>query len=194
MRLPMAVLLLSCVVIGLYPAGLLPLLTRAVADWQPGALSVGLLAPQMVPATALSVCALLLLGLLALAAWLLRQKTAATAAAPTWGCGYAFPTSRMQYSAASFAEMLTGLFRWGLRPERHGGEVSGLFPAPAAFETHTPDTVLDRLLYPLFRSLARGCTRLRARVQHGITGFYLLYVALTLCLLLAMVARLRGGP
>jgi hydrogenase-4 component B len=193
MRWPMGVLLAACLLIGLWPAAVVPLLGQAAAVWQ-GAEPLPLpLAGQIAPVTAISVAALMLIGILALAVWLLRRQTAGrAAAAPTWGCGYAFPTGRMQYTASSFAEMLTGLFRWGLRTERHGGEVSANFPAPAEFASHTPDTVLDRLLLPACRGAARVCVWVRARLQHGVTGIYLLYVALTLSLLLTLGALLRG--
>jgi len=193
MRWPMAILLAACLLIGLWPPLVVPLLGRAVADWQPATAPAIPLAGPVAPVTAIAITALMLVGLLALSAALLRRKAAGTAAAaPTWGCGYPFPSSRMQYTASSFAQMLTGLFGWGLRSERHGGEVRDHFPAPAGFASHTPDTVLDRLLLPLCRLSARLCTWLRGRLQHGITGVYLLYTALTLCLLLTLAAFLRG--
>ena len=193
MRWPMGILLGVCLLIGLWPAAVVPLLSRAAVDWQGAGPLPLALAGQVAPVAAISIAALMLIGTLALAVWLLRRKAAGSAAAgPTWGCGYAFPKPSMQYTASSFAEMLIGLFRWGLRTERHGGEVSSVFPAPVDFHSHTPDTVLDRLLFPLSRFLARVCTWLRGRLQHGIIGIYLLNVALTLCLLLALVTYLRG--
>ncbi len=190
---PMGTLLAACLLIGLWPACVLPLLGRAAGDWQPVAAAVVPLATRVAPVTAIGIGALLLVGLLALASGLLRRKAVGAAAtAPTWGCGYRFPTSRMQYTASSFAQILTGLFGWGLRPDRHGGEVRGLFPAATAFSSHTPDAVLDRLLLPVCRVAARLSTWLRGRLQHGITGIYLLYTALTLCLLLTLAAFLRG--
>jgi hydrogenase-4 component B len=190
---PMGILLAACLLIGLWPAGVVPLLGRAVADWLPATAPVVPLTGPVAPVAAISIAALLLVGLLALAAGLLRRKVAgAGATAPTWGCGYSFPTSRMQYTASSFAQLLTGLFGWGLRPQRRGGEVTDSFPEPVDFASHTPDTVLDRLLLPCCRVASRFCTWLRGRLQHGITGIYLLYVALTLCLLLTLAALLRG--
>ena len=193
MRWPMGVLLGACLLIGVWPAAVVPLLGRAAGVWQ-GAEPLPLdLAGRVAPEMAISVAALMLIGILALAAWMLRRQTAGkSVVAPTWGCGFAFPTGRMQYTASSFAQMLTGLFNWGLRSEKHGAEVSATFPAPAEFASHTPDTVLDRMFLPACRRAARFCTWLRARLQNGITGIYLLYVALTLCLLLILGALLRG--
>ncbi len=48
-------------------------------------------------------------------------------------------------------------------------------------------SVLDRLLFPGFRTIARGFTWLRARVQNGLVAIYLFYVALTLFVLLLLL-------
>ena len=48
---------------------------------------------------------------------------------PTWDCGYAAPTPRMQYTASSFASPLLLLFRMFLRPRIDLHPPAGLFPA-----------------------------------------------------------------
>ena len=93
----------------------------------------------------------------------------------------------MQYTATSFAEMLTGLFSWGLWPEIKGEHPFGFFPALARLADHTPDVVLDRLLHPACRGLSRLAFAMRSFLQHGVLGVYLLYVALTLFFLLFIV-------
>ena len=93
----------------------------------------------------------------------------------------------MQYTASSFGDFLVQLFNFGLGSERHGGKVSGLFPPNTCFSSHTPDAVLDRMLYPLFRGNAWLCRYLRARIQNGETAFYLLYVVLTIIALLTFI-------
>ncbi len=193
MLAPMGILLALCLLIGLFPALVVPLLSRAVAAWDGRvALSAGSFT-TLAPVSAITGAAMLLLVLLAAVGFFLVRKSRGNAStAPTWGCGYSFPTPRMQYTASSFAEMLVGLFGWGLRSERHGGEVEGLLPGAADFSSHTPDTVLDGLAMPLAGRAARVCTRLRARLQHGIIGIYLLYTALALFVLLGTVVFLRG--
>ncbi|WP_432821941.1 proton-conducting transporter transmembrane domain-containing protein [Trichloromonas sp.] len=193
MLLPMAVLLACCALIGLFPAAAVPLLDRALAAWSAETGPLPSLSTAVAPVAGISGAALalaLLLGTLAL--WISRRKTTQTPHLPTWGCGYAFPAARMQYTASSFAEMLVGLLRWGLRPERHGGRVEELLAKPAELATHTPDTVLDRGVVPACRFAIRICTWLRARVQNGHTGCYLLYVALVLGALLTLATLLRG--
>ena len=185
MRAPMLILLAACLLIGVLPGMALPLLARALG--QLGALPSGP-APlnALAPAGGITLSALLLAGTGAMILWLRRQLPARAAASGTWGCGYPNPSPRMQYSAASFAELLTGLFAWGLRTEIKGEPPFGFFPAPARFADHTPEVLLDLLLYPLCRWASRLAFRARTILQHGVLGVYLLYVALTLGLLLAL--------
>jgi hydrogenase-4 component B len=186
---PMLVLLLVCAWIGLLPGTLAPLLQRAVATWAPLSQGVSLAAPLAPLPLVGAVGWVLLLYLAVLGWWLHRRTRQAPRDVSTWGCGYAAPTPRMQYTASSFADFLVSQFRFGLWTERHGGKVKGLFPQSGEFASHTPDVVLDRALVPGFRGLARGCCWLRARVQNGRVPTYLMYVAVTLLILLVVTAR-----
>ena len=78
--------------------------------------------------------------LLAAIGWLWRRfnGAAALARAVTWDCGYVGPTARMQYTAGSFAGLITEWFSWILRPERHERRPEVLLPASAGFEQSTP--------------------------------------------------------
>ena len=69
----------------------------------------------------------------------------------TWGCGYLAPTSSMQYTSSSFAQMLVGLFGWVLRPRSHGPANLPMFPRQAEFHSDVPDAVLDEAVLPAFR-------------------------------------------
>ena len=53
---------------------------------------------------------LVLVLLLLLGAALLWQRLrhSTVVEAPTWGCGYAAPSRRMQYTSSSFAQLLVG--------------------------------------------------------------------------------------
>ena len=101
----------------------------------------------------------LLVGLLMLAAavlWLRLGRTVVDADA-TWGCGYLAPTSSMQYTSSSFAQMLVGLFGWVLRPRSRVPRNLALFPRQAEFHSEVPDVVLDDVVLPAFR-WAPGCS------------------------------------
>jgi hydrogenase-4 component B len=194
MLLPMAVLFSGCLLIGLAPWTIVPLLQRAVAAWMgtasaplfPAASPEGLLIGSLAPVYWLSLCGFLLLAFSV--GFFLRQRSFPEAGREkrpaTWGCGYREGTPRMQYTAVSFAEMLVGLFRWGLWSDITGGRAIGFFPTAASLVSRTPDLILDRLVHPLCRTLSRAAFATRAFLHQGWIGVYLLYTALTLCLLL----------
>jgi hydrogenase-4 component B len=187
MRLAMLPLLGGCVWIGLLPMTVAPLLQRAALDWGGGDGALSLTAPLAPLSWVAGMGWGLLLALVVVGFWLQRRAKGAPDTVSTWGCCYALPGPRMQYTASSFADFLVGLFRFGLRTEQRGGEVEGVFPAPGHYHSQTLDSVLDRLLYPACRGVARGFTWLRARVQNGLVSVYLLYVAATLVVLLLLV-------
>jgi len=184
MIVPMAVLLGCCGVIGILPLTVVDLLGQAIAAWG-GAIGPDAFPATLAPVGWISLGALLFLSLTALLAFLQRRAVVAPARPATWGCGYLHATSRMQYTAASFAEMLTTLFRWGLWTDIKDETVRGFFPpARSRFADHTPDVVLDRLTYPVCRGLAWLAFKVRFFLQHGVLGIYVLYSALTAIVLL----------
>jgi hydrogenase-4 component B len=185
MLAPMALLLVACVWVGLLPTTLVPILQMAVVNWG-GAAGSTILGSSFAPLGSISLAGWSLVLLLGLSAfWLKRRSRTAPRNVGTWGCGFQFPTARMQYSASSFADSLVQLFNFVLVSERHGGKVRGFFAKPAKFESHTPDVVLDRVLAPGFAGGAWLCQRLRAGVQNGTIALYLLYVVLALIALMA---------
>jgi hydrogenase-4 component B len=105
---------------------------------------------------------------------------------PTWDCGYAAPTPRMQYTAGSFAGIVTEWFSWILRPQRSETRPMETFPARAHFEEHTPETVLEYGFEPAGRLVMRLSNAAR-RLQRGRSQAYLLYLAVCLVALGAIV-------
>jgi NADH:ubiquinone oxidoreductase subunit 5 (subunit L)/multisubunit Na+/H+ antiporter MnhA subunit len=187
MRAAMIALAACCVLLGLLSAVVVPRLAPAIsvatglpleAARQPLAYAGG----PLLWITAGAAVLLAVLGGLTL----LRRKLLAgrqVGQAGTWDCGYAAPTARMQYTASSFAQPLTDLFRLFLRTRRTGKEPEGLFPKEASLETHTPDVFRDGLFRPAFLGAAWLMTRLRW-LQHGRLQLYVLYIVLTLLVLL----------
>jgi hydrogenase-4 component B len=181
----MAVLAGVCFIIGLIPWLAAPLLQRAVGGWRPPLDAV----TEPLAATAhlwwLSGAAIALLLVTASAAFLLKSRRARLPAgtAETWGCGYAAPTARMQYTASSFAEMLVTFFRGVLRPRVHFPALRGPFPGPASFESHVPEAMLDLVYIPLLQRLLARTAPIR-RMQGGQLHLYILYTFITLIVLL----------
>jgi hydrogenase-4 component B len=127
----------------------------------------------------------------AAAAWLWqRARRGGLARALTWDCGYARPTSRMQYTAGSFAGIITEWFAWILRPVRHEHRPTETLPVSAHFSEHTPETVLEYAVEPAGGVVLRLSTAAR-RLQHGRVQAYLLYLLIGLAALAVVV--LLGG-
>jgi NADH:ubiquinone oxidoreductase subunit 5 (subunit L)/multisubunit Na+/H+ antiporter MnhA subunit len=101
----------------------------------------------------------------------------------TWGCGYAEPSPRMQYTASSFAQPLTDIFDSLLQTRRVLIAPNGLFPKEGSFATETPDPYQEYVFRPLFHAISRDLLLLRP-LQQGQVQLYILYIAVTLLLLL----------
>lgn len=183
MLAPMVALAIGCAAIGLFPLGVLPLVESAVRTWS-GPLALAPLAGS-VPLEALSVANLAGAGLAAVGALVLawRARAGGKRQGVTWDCGYARPTARMQYTGSSLGDALVRLTSFLLWPTKRGPGVRGAFPPAATFESTVPDTVLDRIVAPLFDILGSHLPWLRI-VQQGKTNVYLLYILVAVVLLL----------
>lgn len=178
MLAPMQLLAVGCIVFGFLPQIGFPLLQQAVYQW------LGSAAPAEAPVLAASApsywisgMALVLVISAVLGSLLLRRsiRRVATSDIDTWGCGYAQPTPRMQYTGGSFAEMLIGLFSRALRPVSRKPVIASLFPGSSDFTSEVPDSVLERFFLPLFKQAGRLMMKLRL-LQQGRLEIYLLYI------------------
>jgi hydrogenase-4 component B len=188
MRGPMVALALACAALGLAPIVFWPAIASALAAWQPNATTI----PAPASLSTLGSMQLLVAVLLALASWSLWRTTRRQPrVAPTWDCGYAAPTARMQYTAGSFAATLTEWFAWVLRPHRESAAIEPVLPHHAAFASHTPETVLEHMIAPIGQIVVLTATAAR-RLQHGRLQAYLFYLLVGIAALAALV--MIGGP
>jgi hydrogenase-4 component B len=106
----------------------------------------------------------------------------------TWGCGYAAPTARMQYTAGSFSEFVCDrLFPSYLRALNTKNVPASPFPATGSFSSQQTDP-LTRVVYePFFLRWADRFARLRW-VQQGALHIYLLYIFVVAVLGLAWIS------
>jgi hydrogenase-4 component B len=191
MRGPMLLGAVLCAVIGVWPQGALQLVAA------PAALLARLAAPPAAalgPLPLITRTAALLVGL-GLALTLLRAALLArrdVRRAPTWGCGYAAPTARMQYTAASFAEPLLTPMASAFTTKVHAAGPEGCFPRAARYEEHLGDIAAERVLVPAAHGFVRLLGRLGV-IQHGRIQLYLAYVVLTLVALLVWQLGLAGN-
>jgi hydrogenase-4 component B len=181
MRIAMVLGAAACLAIGLAPALALQLVMT------PARLLAGAGSTDAVPlpaVNALSRTAALLgvgVALLVLARrQLLRRRTVRRTV--TWDCGYAVPTPRMQYTAASFAAPVLDPFLGLLYARTRRTPVQGLFPEHAVEDVQFDDPGEAAVRWTVAAAVA-PLRRLRA-LQRGPVQLYLLYVLLTLLLLL----------
>ena len=192
MRVPMLLLAAGCALIGLFAPVVVGAL-QAVLENTTG------LRREVVRenlAAAAGPLSLVVIGtvaflLLLVALFLLRRGLLAgrpVEQGVTWGCGYAQPTARMQYTASSFVQPVTTLFRWLLGTHRQVQRPEGVMPANASLTTETPDLCHGNLYRPGFLKVNWGLSKLR-RLQQGQVQLYVLYIAVTLIVLLAWKFR-----
>jgi hydrogenase-4 component B len=173
MRGPMVVLAAVCALAGLAPVLFWPDISRAVVVWNPAWTTAEMPAPLVTLSAAQIVLAVLVLTA---AVWLWRQARAnGLQRGPTWDCGYAAPTARIQYTSGSFAGVAAGWFGWILQPERKLRRPRGYFPTEAIRLERVPETVLERIVAPVGARIMDVSTAAR-RLQHGRLQFYILYV------------------
>ena len=177
MRTPMLILGGLCLAIGLAPALFWPALANATRAWYPAWHPVT--PPAPLATLGMVNLAFALLATAAVGALFRRVRSNGLTRAVTWDCGYAAPTARMQYTAGSFAGIITGWFAWILRPERHSHPVQGHFPAHASLLEHTPETVLEKVIEPAGRVVMLVSTAVR-RLQHGRLQSYIFYLVVGL--------------
>jgi hydrogenase-4 component B len=183
----MAGLAALCLAIGLAaPAAVLAL--QPVVAAASGLPAAAVRAELVVPVGSLGIALSMFAATAAVAAlaWVWRKRTLARRGlrrGPVWGCGYLFPSARMQYTASSFAQPLTTQFRLVIRSRERMASPQGYFPAAASYVSDSGDPVLRLLFVPTFRWFDRMANRLNV-IQHGHTHIYVLYLAATLLALL----------
>ena len=116
---------------------------------------------------------------------LLRRRLLprATAAVPTWGCGYALPGSAMQYTASSFGWSVLGALATLVLPRARRYGNPGPFPPPPAVESEVRDLPESYVLRPAWALLLILCRPFRV-LQWPPVQVQMLLMLLTLAVLL----------
>jgi formate hydrogenlyase subunit 3/multisubunit Na+/H+ antiporter MnhD subunit len=173
---PMLILAGGCAALSLRPS----LALRPVAAFAGQlfgaqvAAGVEALAPSI--ATLGGVSGAIVLALAVLGVALAARVRRPAAAPPTWDCGYAAPTARMQYTARSFAQIATAeVLPPGFGPRATEQRPQGFFPEAGAFRTEDADPLLRRWYEPLVARWADRFAGLRW-VQQGVLHAYLFYI------------------
>jgi formate hydrogenlyase subunit 3/multisubunit Na+/H+ antiporter MnhD subunit len=176
---PMAVLAVGCIGAALAPDVVLGTLAASANAVLHGAGSLSDAGAPLATLARLNAAVWILVALGGGAmAWARRHRP--SAAGETWGCGYAAPTERMQYTAQSFSETVSERLvpRW-LRPRVADLRVTGTFPARVDFASDSADPVTRGFFEPLFARWADRFARLRW-MQQGMLHVYLVYILVAL--------------
>jgi formate hydrogenlyase subunit 3/multisubunit Na+/H+ antiporter MnhD subunit len=196
---PLGLLGAANVAIALFPAGTVALVAPAAA--QVLGAGEGQVTAALAPA-ALAMAGPMRVGiaaLLAVAAALALASRRMLARRPvlessTWGCGFSRESARVQYTAASYAELaLRAASPRPLRPRVGLGAPEGPFPASAGFRLDSDDPARARLFEPAFARVAEWFSRLR-RFQQARLNLQLVYTVATILVLSALLFLHRRSP
>ncbi|MFK5951951.1 MAG: proton-conducting transporter membrane subunit [Desulfobacterium sp.] len=186
MPISMGILVALCVYIGLFSpqvmAFLGPVFDTIVAGHPLGDAT---LAPAVVSLTMVSrvgaglIALIVFLGLVK-RSWIQHKVVEKST---TWGCGYAAPTAKMQYTASSFADPIVSMFDTTLYPEKNLKTDPGLFPTAFSYESRSKDIFMHHVYRPLFSIIESAALGLHW-LQRGYNQLYVLYIVLTLLALL----------
>lgn len=113
-------------------------------------------------------------------------KNRVTTIAPTWDCGFAKPTARMQYTGSAFIQPLVDFLKPLLGSKKKISDINHLFPTESSFSVETDDVILSRFWTPIFKFF----TRLADKAHILQAGYLHLYI---LIMVIAIVAMLIYG-
>ena len=186
MTAPMMLLAAASLVVAIVPDRVLPLLAAVVAQLTPGASAeLAAVAGSTRPIAFAAIAVWIALGALAL---VLAVRTRRRAESQTWGCGYAAPTVRMQYTGSSFAEILAErLLPPPFRPRVRCKAPDAIFPTAGELSTETIDPLTRDVYEPFLARWAKRFVRLRW-LQQGVLHIYILYIAVVLLVALAWMS------
>jgi len=103
----------------------------------------------------------------------------------TWGCAYAAPTPKIQYTAGSFVRTYSKLFAPFLLIGKHEEEIHGIFPSEAKYHTHPYDKVEKWLIDDPLK-LNKSFMGRFVFLNNGKLQFYILYGVLFILTVLSI--------
>ncbi|MDD2227875.1 MAG: proton-conducting transporter membrane subunit [Candidatus Cloacimonetes bacterium] len=176
------VLALSCLVFGLF-GGVALLIIRPLE--QMFGLNTTVLNSFSLVLNSMSVVMLMLLGCFAVL-YLLKSRLSHITKAGTWGCAYAKPSSRMQYTGLAFINPLAYFLKPFVRTELSANKSEGYFPQKIEYQ----EELQEYLDTSVIASACKAVKRVFAcfdSIHNGKTNSYITYLLLALLALLFWV-------
>ncbi len=190
MRLPQYFILIIMISIGLFPQFYFSLVNEIVLRFIPAVSVTSNLIPSSLLNSISSIGKFsMLFILLLLVIYAVRKslsRTRKVSRSTTWGCGYAVPNARMQYTGKSFSKSLGKLLNFIILEKKKYKEISAgeIFPAERKHSSHYNDFfvtrifngIVDRLLYSMnyFQFIQNG--KIQMYILYGI--FFIVVVFL----------------
>ncbi|HEY8659278.1 MAG TPA: proton-conducting transporter membrane subunit [Hanamia sp.] len=190
MRLPQYFILIIMISIGLFPQYYFSIVNEIVLQFIPAASATSNLIPSSLLNSISSIGKFsMLFILLFLAIYAVRKSLSRNrqiSRSTTWGCGYATPNARMQYTGKSFSKSLGKLLNFIILEKKKYKEISAseIFPAERKHSSHYNDFfvtrifngIVDRLLYSLnyFQFIQNG--KIQLYILYGV--FFIVVVFL----------------
>ncbi|WP_157196823.1 proton-conducting transporter transmembrane domain-containing protein [Methanococcus aeolicus] len=104
----------------------------------------------------------------------------------TWDCGYSNPTSKMQYTASSYASPIVEFFKPFVIIKTHEKPVKGIFPHEAKYHSHSKDLAEAVFELLLIKPISVGLSVIRY-LKDGNFNYYMGYVIIIISLLLSYI-------
>lgn len=190
MRLPQYFILVIMVSIGLFPQFYFSTVNDIISDFIPAASSGKLLIPvSLMNSIAGTGKSAMLFIVLLILIYLLRKNISlkhGSLTGPTWGCGYAAPTPKMQYTGKSFSKSLGKLLNLVVLENKKYKELTALeiFPKGRKYASHYNDlfvikifnAIVDRLLFSMnyFKFIQNG--KIQMYILYGIFFIVLVFL------------------
>jgi formate hydrogenlyase subunit 3/multisubunit Na+/H+ antiporter MnhD subunit len=186
---PMALLAVLCPVAALFARVLAPAIGRVASQIVGAPVDMAGVAARL--GWMATVSLVVWLAVLVAATALLLLVRGRSVPSDTWGCGYAAPTVRMQYTARSFSELLAGrLLPALLRARVTIKRPHAIFAEPTGLSSDSADPLTRSVYEPFLGSWARRFGRLRW-LQQGVLHVYLLYILAVVTSMLAWTSLRR---
>ncbi len=178
MLVPLFFILILMIGAGLFPGLFLVPLTKVISVFNPAFVPHTSVFGIFAILSKVGVASLVLL-VLVVGTYLVKIKLAKNRMiniAPTWGCAYTAPNSRMQYSSKSYSRTLSKLFSFLTIEKKKYKEIErqDIFPSYRSFQSYFLDFFEIRIIQKIIKRLLRF-TDYFTFIHNGEIQMYILY-------------------
>jgi hydrogenase-4 component B len=141
-----------CILFGIFPQSVLKIISSVITFSHNGAI----IHPYMMFTHWEFITVIfigVLLSIICLIVW--KKFNTHQRVSQAWGCGYTGQTSRMQYTASSYANEINSIASHMLHIEKHVSAPKTLFPQTSRFNSHTEDFSEKQFVAPVYNFVVK---------------------------------------